>query len=115
MKILKFNEVGAEKSKDGRFIYRYFDEPITKEGDNLVIIPVTIPSGVIEQEHYHEKVNEFIFFLTKGVSRVNGKDYDMHPYDILILDTKEKHQIIAKDQDVKIIVIKKGIVDKINC
>mgnify|MGYP001617529633 CR=1 FL=1 len=115
MKILKFNGVVAEKSKDGRFIYRYFDEPITKDGGNLVIIPVTIPSGVVEQEHYHEKVNEFIFFLTKGISRVNGKDYDMHPYDILILDTRERHQIIAKDQDVKVLVIKKGIVDKVNC
>jgi len=77
--------------------------------------PVTIPSGVVEQEHYHEKVNEFIFFLTKGISRVNGKDYDMHPYDILILDTKERHQIIAKDADVKVLVIKKGIIDKVNC
>jgi len=53
--------------------------------------------------------------LTKGISRVNGKDYDMHPYDILILDTKERHQIIAKDADVKVLVIKKGIIDKVNC
>ncbi|MBN2066914.1 MAG: hypothetical protein JW744_00420 [Candidatus Diapherotrites archaeon] len=112
MKIIRFDETEQEKSADGRFIYRTCNEPITEEGKNLVIIYVEIPEGVVEQEHYHEKVNEFIYFLTKAVSRVNSKEYSFKQNDILVLSPNDRHQIIAKEDKVRILVIKKALKDK---
>lgn len=115
MKIIRFEEIKTEKSKDGRFIYRTCNNPITKTGKNLVIIYVKIPKGIVEQEHYHQKVNEFIYFLTKAISRVNSKEYYLNPNDILILAPNDRHQIIARENEVRIIVIKKALKDKKNC
>ena len=89
MKIIRFSKVKKEKSKDGRFIYRSCISPITQAGKSLALIYVTIPKGVVEQEHYHAKVNEFIYFLTNGVARVNSKSYSMKPHDILVLSPKQ--------------------------
>jgi len=112
MKIIRFSKTKAEKSKDGRLIYRTCNNPITKAGKNLVIIYVQIPKGVVEQEHYHQKVNEFIYFLTKGVSRVNSMEYNLNPNDILILASNDEHQIIARENEVRVLVIKKALKDK---
>ena len=115
MKIIRFADIETEKSKDGRLIYRTCNNPITEQGKNLVIIYVDIPAGVVEQKHYHQTVNEFIYFLTAGTSKVNSKEYHLNPNDIMVLEPNDKHQIIAKEEDVRILVIKKAIKDKKEC
>lgn len=70
---------------------------------------------MIDCWHYHRKVNEFIYFLTKAASRVNSREYNLNPNDILILAPNDRHQIIAKKNEVKILVIKKALKDKKNC
>lgn len=112
MKIIRFGKIKTEKSKDGRFICRTCNSPITKTGKNLAIIYVRIPKGVVEQEHCHQKVNEFIYFLTGAVSRVNSREYNLNPNDVLILAPNDRHQIIAKENEARIIVIKKALKDK---
>ena len=115
MEIKRAKDIEVEVSREGRNIFRTIDHELIGEGDNLIITRVVIPKDIVEQRHYHKNVNEFIYFLSPAISIVEGKDYEMKPHDVLILDKGEKHHLSAEKNQVEVLVIKKAWPDKVEC
>ncbi|MBW2981171.1 cupin domain-containing protein [Candidatus Woesearchaeota archaeon] len=116
MKIIRLKDIQKEE-KNGYSIKRLFTLPLSKKPDNVGLYETTIPLGSVCGHHYHENLDEIIFFLTKGRIRSNDKIYDVEPGDLLFLYPGDKHEFIADDNEIRLIAIKlPNIVDdKVKC
>ena len=58
--------------------------------------------------HYHKTVTEH-FYIVGGSAKfiINDKEYNVSEGDFLVIKPLEKHKIIAGDEGVKILAIKK--------
>ena len=105
MKITRLNEIIEEK-RDGYIIRRLLTEPFGHNPENIGLYLTTIPGKSKVKCHFHPLAMEIIIFLTNGAIKTNEKSYDFSPGDIAIFQPKEKHEIIAETQEVKLIAVR---------
>mgnify|MGYP001571392805 CR=1 FL=1 len=65
-----------------------------------ILFETRLPKGNDFKEQWHEQSTEMIYFLDRGLAIVNGNRYELQKGDILILEPKERHKIIAEYGDV---------------
>ena len=105
MKIIRLNEVPVEE-RGGYSIKRLFTEKLSKNPDNVGFYETTVPQGGVCGHHYHEQLDEIIMFLTKAQMRVEDKIHSFVQGDIVILKPGDKHEVIAKECELKLIAVK---------
>ncbi len=110
MKLIRYNEIEAEKRPDGREIYPLISSYNLAAVGKAKFFRVKIPKGVVEKEHYHTDSDEIFIFLKPGHIIINQKPYDLREGDIVILEKNDKHNIVAED-DMDIIVLKVPDID----
>ncbi len=111
MKIIKNSGLIPEMKEDGRKISSLLSYSFPNNR-KVKLFLVTIPSGTHEKEHMHTDSEEIFFFLSSGKIIVNGETYNLEPKDIIIIEKKDKHKIIA-DQPIEMLGIKEEINDKV--
>jgi len=116
MKIIRLKNIPREK-KEGYSIKRLLTEKISNKPDSIGFYETTVPVRSKCAQHIHERLYEFIYFLTKGKMRIDNKYYKLDPGDIVILHPGDKHEFIADEDEVRIIAIKLPniINDKVVC
>lgn len=105
MKIIRLNKI-SEEERDGYFIRRLLTEPLRRNPENIGLYLTTIPASSKVECHFHPLALEIIIFLTNGTIETNEKAHGFYPGDIAILQPKEKHEIIAGTQEVKLIAVR---------
>ena len=117
IKIIRLNEIPDEIREGGGYsIKRLFTEALSKNPDNVGFYQTTIPKGSRVKNHYHDKLDEILYFITSGKVRVGEKIYEFSPGDLMVLPPRSPHEIIADDKEVRLIAVKlPNIVDdKVN-
>lgn len=108
IKIIRSNEVLSEKrgKYGGYSIKRLFTEALNKNPKNLGFYETTIRPKDSVKNHYHKDLDEILYFITKGKVKVNDNIYTFNPGDIIILPPENPHEIIADEEEVRLIAIK---------
>lgn len=117
IKHIKLNDVPDELREGGGYsIKRILTETLKKKPDNVGFYQTTIPAHSKVKNHYHQELDEFLYFVTPGKVRVNSDTYVLAPGDILALPPGSPHEIFAEEKEVKLIAIKLPniINDKVN-
>ena len=72
MKIIRLKNIPKENR--GKYsIKRLFTLPLSKNPQNVGFYETTIPKGSECSHHYHEKLDEIIYFITKSKVRSGDK------------------------------------------
>jgi dTDP-4-dehydrorhamnose reductase len=116
-KIIRLKEIPDESRENGSYsIKRLCTAPLKKTPNNIGFYQTTIPPYSRVKNHYHQELDEFLYFITSGKVRINGEVYEFSPGDILILPPKSPHEIFSEDKEVRIIAVKlpNTVDDKVN-
>ena len=105
MKIIRLNHIPNEE-RDGYFIKRLFTHQLEKEPNNVGFYQTTIPKGSIVKGHYHANLEEVLYFITKAKVKSESLTFSFEPGDIMILSPGDWHEIIAEEEDAKLIAVK---------
>jgi dTDP-4-dehydrorhamnose reductase len=106
-KLTRYEDIPVEiREKGGYSIKRLLTEPLRTKPDNVGFYETTIPAHSKVTNHYHERLDEFLYFLTPGIVTTKDKRFDLKPGDILTLAPGEAHEIVAEDNEVKLIAVK---------
>ncbi len=116
MNIIRLKDVSAEE-REGYSIKRLFIESLSCNPENVGFYETTVPKGSICKQHYHEKLDEIIMFLTKAKMKVEKDIYNFEPGDMAILKPGDKHEFIAEENEIKLIAVKLPniVEDKVEC
>ena len=71
-----------------------------------ILFETRLPKGNDFKEQWHEQSTEMVYFLDRGIVIVDGDKYELQGGDILILQPKERHKIIAEYNDVTMLAIR---------
>ena len=108
MKIVKGKDIAPIKRDDGRSIFQYgeqtlgFDIPKTS-GVNF--IRVTHPPNFTEEQHYHKKSYEIFYFLDPAKYRINGRDFDVDVWDLIVFEPNDFHGGLPTPNEVGLFII----------
>ncbi len=90
MKIIRKDVAHCSIRKDGRKVTKLLEMNIDSFSSSMVLYHCDVPKGEFA-EHYHAKSTELIFFPEGGKIKVNGKLYDMNPWDGVLLEPGDRH------------------------
>lgn len=99
MKIVRKMEALVEKRSDGRTVRKLLEHSFQKPVDSIAVYLCDVPGSQFGK-HYHAKSEEFIIFPVGGKITVNGKDYNMEPWDLVVLMPGDVHSYERKDRDI---------------
>ncbi len=105
MKVIRLNEIALEE-RDGYKIKRVATEKLNFRPENIGLYQTIIPPQSKCPNHAHGKLDEIIFFLTKAKVRTQSGILEFRKGDFLVLSHGEFHEIIAEDEEVKLIALK---------
>jgi len=107
IKIIRLNDVPDEiRGKGSYSIKRLFTESLRKNPDNVGFYQTTIPPKSKVKNHYHENLDEILYFITSGKVDIGSEIYEFAPGDMVILPPGAPHEIFAEDKEVKLIAVK---------
>ena len=90
MKIIRKDIAHSSIRNDGRIVTTLLETNSGLNNLSIVFYHCNVPKGEFK-EHYHEKSTEFIFFPEGGKIKVNGKRYEMNPWDGVLLEPGDRH------------------------
>jgi len=99
MKIIKRSKIEIEKRPFGRTVQKLLSHKFIQPRDSIAMFLGFAPKGQLDF-HYHEKTEEIIIFPEGGKIEVNGKLYDMEPWDMVLLEPGEIHGFDGEYKDV---------------
>ena len=105
MKWIKFNEIEMQERNDGRTVRKLLKENLGIEINELQILFVTHPPGIIEALHSHQKSFEILYFFDKARYSINNKNYEIEEGDIVVFEPKDIHGAIPIPHEVRLLVI----------
>ena len=105
MKLIKLVDVEKQERNDGRTVRRLLKENMGIEINEVQILYVTHPPGLIEALHSHQKSFEILYFLDKAKYKINNKDYEIDEGDLVVFEPQDIHGAIAVPHQVRLLVI----------
>lgn len=105
MVIIKIKDVDVEDRGDYS-IKRMFTSVLSHSPENAGIYETTIPPNSAVKNHYHAKLDEIIYFITKGFVKINSEEVEFDEGDLLVLESGDAHEIYAKHDEVRLLAIK---------
>lgn len=114
MQIVRFNEIRGDRRPDGRVVRKLISHKFKKPVDSIVLYLCDVPKGKFGK-HHHSKSDEIIVFPKGGKIAVNGKEYEMKPWDFVLLEKGDTHGLDSETQDTIHFAIKcPDVDDKVN-
>lgn len=115
MKLIKRNEIETQQRPFGRTVQKLLQHKYIKPVDSMVMFLCFVPKGKLDA-HYHKETEEIIMFPQGGKIEVDGKLYEMEPWDAVLLEPGEKHGFSGEDKDVMHLAIRfPDNEDKVSC
>lgn len=105
MKIIRRKEV-KDIDRGGYSIKRLFTKEFQEAPKDVGFYETTIQKGSKCKEQWHKKSYEVVYFLTSGVAKLDGKEYELQKGDLVILDPNEKHEWLAPANDVVVFAMR---------
>lgn len=118
-KIIRSDQIPLEDrtSYGGYYIRRLFTETIDTLAENIGFYETTICPNSIVKNHYHENLDEIIYFFSKGNIRIGSELVMINPRDVVIIPRGVPHEVISGEEEIKLLAIKIPNIpeDKIMC
>jgi len=105
MKAIKLDNIPVEE-RGGYKIRRIVTQPLGFKPENIGLYQTIIPKNSKCSNHAHGRLDEIIFFLTKAKVKTKSSMLKFGEGDFLIIGAGEFHEIIAEDEEVRLIALK---------
>lgn len=99
MKLIKRSEIEVNQRPFGRSVQKLLAHKFSKPQESLAMFLSFMPKCQLDY-HYHEQTEEIIMFPEGGKIEVNGKLYEMQPWDGVLLQPGDIHGFEGEDKDV---------------
>ena len=103
MKLIRYNEIAAEKRPDGRNIKKLITDSFNNLQTSFLL--VEHPANFKEKQHLHKVSFEIFFFLDDAKYKMNGKVYDIKEGDLVVFEPGDVHGAVEIDNKVKLFIL----------
>ncbi len=105
MKIVSFAQQESVFRPDGRLIKDLISKDLGMSVHDLKLIYVEHPENFTEKIHYHKEIHEIFFFLDDARYRINGKDYEIKKFDLVVFEPDDIHGGLPTSNKVALFII----------